>query len=66
MSIFNIKDFGTAGNGVDDNFPAFRAALDTIDAVNSGDNTRGAILFISSGMAVDVSISTVFRYMNFQ
>jgi hypothetical protein len=49
MSIFNVKDFGASGNGVEDDFPAFRVALDTIDAVNSRDTSRGAILFIPSG-----------------
>ncbi len=49
MSIFNVKDFGAAGNGVQDDYPAFRQALDTIEQENAGDPVRGAILFIPSG-----------------
>ena len=46
MSIFNVKDFGATGNGVQDDFPAFRQALDTIEQENIGERIRGAILFI--------------------
>jgi len=49
MSIFNAKDFGAAGNGVQDDFPAFRQALDTIEQLYAGSLNRGAILFIPSG-----------------
>jgi len=53
MAVFNVKDFGAAGDGTNDDFSAFRHALDTLDSLippNVITLGGGGVLFIPAGI----------------